>query len=191
MYSQIDQVEKRIKEISLELQTLKKNIDEIKKRQNDNAEVHVISYFTYTIMMPNQKREHVNIFGNFIIKNVGTVPINNPLIYLNFEPRQGFSLSGKIGDKEMIDRDYSPVPSMETWSYVSDEAKEKAEESGEYWLKPVENKEILPGETLSFTNFQIKLDQENIQKKFSGEGGLYSDELTSGLRSLNKINLSF
>ncbi|MFC7063876.1 hypothetical protein [Halobacillus seohaensis] len=190
MSRQLHEIEQKLVVLKDALIAAYKEMQEIKERSQESNRLDITSFFSYNVILPNEDRKDPIIIGSFVIKNNGTAVLTDPLICLRFQPIDAFSLTAKIGSEQIIDQDYSPVPA-ETWNYINEEeGKEIAEKTGEYWLEPLSTTFLEPGELLSFTNFQIKLNKEKIDRKFKLEGFVYGEELENGLAPLNKITLN-
>ncbi len=59
------------------------------------------AYFTYAVMMPEQKEEDATIIGDFVIENSGNTPLNDPIICLRLRPPDHAQLSGKFSFRQM------------------------------------------------------------------------------------------
>lgn len=183
-------IEKKVRIFEEELMIVKKALDEFKKTERSTGikGLNIISYFAYSLLLPKNEQEKGTIIGNFIIKNIGDVPIEKPSICLKIIPADYAVITAKIGQEIEYERKLNPLM-MESWSYINDEAKELVQDRGEYWLKPINTQKLDSGKSLSFTNFQLKFNhiQEPISIKVKGY--VYADQLTNGLEALNHISI--
>lgn len=192
MDKKIKKVEKRLNVLENDLQKTKQILNEIKlnKMPKSQDDIVISPYFTHSIKLPKSEEEHnIIILGSLILKNKGTQPLTTPYICLKFNTIETVSFSGRISEVDMVDQGYSPVP-MQTWNYINEDAQKLVDEKGEYWLAPLNVKELSGGESLSFTNFQIRLNRKKHEGLFKVEGFVYGKELEEGMPALNKINVS-
>lgn len=148
-------------------------VRERKKRQQ------VITYFTYALDLAHQAYEESLCFGSFHVKNVGDVPLNNPIICLKPSEDSPFSFSGRYVTKKAK----ATLKVNGGWERLDEDI-----HGGEWWFKPLGKTEVKPGETLSFSNFQLKWTAEETYKA-NLNGFFYSDQYKEGVPALNGINL--
>lgn len=189
----IKNIEENLKQIEEDLIKAKNQIETLKKKNYHSSEPSdqfIISYFSYTVKCPTDPdNQIVQIFGSFIIKNVGNVPLKSPYICIKFNDYSPISLAARISSKDRIDQEYSPVPTQ-TWNFINQELEKRVESDGEYWLSPLNVYEIPPQKNLSFANFHARLDCSQYDGTLKMEGYVYGEGIESGVPSLNKINVS-
>lgn len=160
-----------------------------KKKESITAEGVV--WFSYAIMLPDMDEDdnEVTAIGNFIIRNTGNTPLNNPKICIRLKPPQEVRLGGKIGSDThtalMIDG-----TNTEAWHYIYDDWKEKSIETGEHWLKPNHCQQLEPGANLIFAN-ELRFSTTKKEKYIIAEGFFYCDEIIKGIGALNNITINF
>ncbi len=142
-------------------------------------------------MLPeeNDEEEDITVVGNLNIKNIGTATLNNPIICLRMKPSENVRLGGKIGSAShtalMIDGTNS-----EAWVYIDDNWKEKAQESGEHWLKPNKSKELERDANLNFA-YELRISTNKVGTFVIVEGFFYCEEIKNGISALNSITVNF
>jgi hypothetical protein len=138
------------------------------------------SYFTYSTNFSHDNAMESLLIGSYHILNIGTVPITSPYICIKMSEGSPFAFSGKfIKDRTKLKRS---MPGG--WELLKE-----SESKDEYWMKPLEQEQIQPGESLSFSNFQLKWQKE--ENYIGGLNGFfYCDENKEGTPSLNQIHLS-
>lgn len=191
MKDHLKQLEKKLFILEQEVNKMEDILESVKNEKELQSPLfEVLTYFSYTILLPNSNRTNGLILGSFIIKNLSKQKINNPLICLKITPKHA-TLSGKIdetNDKNTQDYDRRLNPlTLETWEYIDKDMKKKAEEDGEYWIRPKNIKVIEPEKLISFSNFQIVLPNEENSLHYNMNGFFYSTEHPKGIKSLNKI----
>jgi hypothetical protein len=161
-----------------------------KLSQNKSVEAH----FSYSVILPDieQGEKDILVIGNYIIQNTGNVPLTNPIICIRINPVGFGRLSGKFGPKS-IDFDDKIVDEAmgKEWGYVHDDWKDKVRKGGEYWLKPLSKDRIEPGETLTFSTFNLSLNQPKDKNSIIVEGYSYFNEEPNGVPSLNQIVMNY
>ncbi|MBB5323364.1 hypothetical protein HNQ34_000441 [Anoxybacillus tepidamans] len=183
------QVEKKIRALEHDIQAIKQTLNEIKNAKEQEKDIHhvnVISYFTYSLLLPKTAERKGTVIGNFVIHNAGAVPLENPFICLKVAPKERAMLSAKLGEDVQYDRRLNPLV-MESWQYMNEDANKIVEDKGEFWLKPVHISQIEPKQKLSFSNFQLKFDIREEQTTYKVEGFFYCKQFTNGIRALNNI----
>jgi hypothetical protein len=183
------EVEKKVSALERDIQAVKQTLNEIKKAKEQGKDIHdvnVISYFTYSFLLPKGADQNGTVIGNFVIHNTGSVPLENPIICLKVMPKERAILSAKLGEDVQYDRRLNPLV-MEPWQYIDENADKIVEEKGEFWLKPVHISQIEPGQKLAFSNFQLKFDIKEEQTTYKVEGFFYCKQLPNGVRALNNI----
>lgn len=162
----------------------KEYMDEIKKRisqlKKQTRGVRVISFFTYSTHFFYDSSSESMILGSYHVRNLGDQPFIRPYICLKISPESPFHFSGKYVYKESIQK----MKMSGAWERLNE-----ATDKEEYWLRPAGKDSIEPGETLTFSNFQLKWTPE---QKYAGSmmGFTYGKEETSGIAALNNINVS-
>ncbi|MBU8906893.1 hypothetical protein [Desertibacillus haloalkaliphilus] len=192
---ELKQVEKKLRLQQQQYRALEKN-KSITPKPVLRESTEVTAYFTYSIVLPNIAEDEIDTFviGNFILKNTGTTPITTPLICLKVSPIKSAKLGGKIKmsatksatEEEMIDESIS-----EEWVYFQSDWQQKAEETGEHWLKPTITNKLEPNETLTFPNFELTLKKPEDASAILVEGFAYSEQLKEGVTALNRIIVNY
>jgi hypothetical protein len=183
------EVEKKVRVLERDIQAIKQTLNEIKKAKEQGKDIHhvnVISYFTYSLLLPKTAEQKGTVIGNFVIHNTGSAPLEKPIICLKLTPKERAVLSAKLGEDVQYDRRLNPLV-MEPWQYIDENADKMVEEKGEFWLKPVHISQIESGQKLSFSNFQLKFDVSQEQMTYKVEGFFYCKQFPSGVRALNNI----
>ncbi|WP_160157579.1 hypothetical protein [Geobacillus sp. TFV-3] len=184
----IPELEKKIQAIEKELRVVKQAVAEMKRlpQQVSSDEICVICYFTYSLLLPKTGGQKGIIAGNFVIRNMGSFPLEQPYICLRVSPKERMALSAKLGDGIQYDRRLNPLV-MESWQYMNEEAENIVEEKGEFWLKPIHVSRIESGQNLSFSNFQLQFSMNEAPTTYKVDGFFFCQQLPNGVRALNHI----
>lgn len=147
------------------------------------------AHFAYSLILPNFEEEdkETTIFGDFILKNNGTVPLHDIIVCIKITPIDAGNLSGKIATKSKQSESYLPNTPENNWQFLHDNWKEKIKENGEYWITYIDPEPIKPGETIYFSQFDIQIPIKESTKSTIVDGYVYSKEIPKGVFSLNKI----
>ena len=139
-----------------------------------------ISYFTYSLSITHGSDDDNLCLGSFHIQNLSPNPINNPYLCIKISEGAPFSFSGRF----VYDESKMPRRAQGGWKRLNEKDNKE-----EYWLKPLEQSIIPPGQTLTFNNFQVKWTAKD---DYAGSitGFVYSEENKDGLAALNSINLN-
>ncbi|OEH91594.1 hypothetical protein [Bacillus solimangrovi] len=183
VHSLLEQAEQKLKKLKIIASTEDLN----NPIQN---ELSFESMFQYSVILPSSDEHLHNTFviGNFQIHNTGAETMNNPLICLEISPSQHSSISGKISYGKGNSDEDSLYGSNEEWKYLEYDWRKKGSKRGEHWLKPLHADNIAPGETLTFSNFQLKFS-EKAEGELSLAGFVYCKEDSKGRASKNRIVL--
>ncbi|ANB60997.1 hypothetical protein [Anoxybacteroides amylolyticum] len=185
MSHSFEDIEKKIRTLEQELQAVNNLLSEMKKGGNVPS-LQALAYFTYSFVLPINGRKKGTIVGNFIIRNIGSSSLENPVICLKIVPKECAVLTAKLGEHVAYDRRLNPLV-METWEYIDENAERTVEEKGEFWLKPAQIPHIEEGGQLAFSNFQIKLSFSDEPRTYKIYGFFYCKQLPQGIKSLNDI----
>ncbi|WP_280769241.1 hypothetical protein [Salipaludibacillus daqingensis] len=167
------------------------NFDTVDPDNKTEPLISASAYFNYSVFFP-EKEEALNetlIVGHFHIVNSGQVELNNPFIALKVTPVKAATISGKIAVTE--NSETVIYTSDEEWQHMHHDWKNILREKGEYWLKPSHCRVIKPGETLNFTNFDLRLNNIDSEGQIKVEGVCFSTEMTNGIPSMNQITFYY
>lgn len=203
--SEISRLNLLIEEYEKQLQVSKENVERmseqlqlVESEKNDALNKSVIkpvAFFNYSVILsdPSSDDEAI-VFGNFIIRNIGNVPLSYPVICLKITPS---TVARKLGGKiryNSITTETNEIQILEDaaseqWIFIDDDWKENVINKGEYWLKPTHKSIIPPNEEIHFSNFEFVIDlKKNRSIKISGFA--YFEQLTEGIAALNTIQLT-
>ncbi|MBA2877628.1 hypothetical protein [Anoxybacillus ayderensis] len=172
---QLDEYEQTIEQLKQQLLFYEVALEEEKRRKKEIKQdvVRAYAYFTYAVMMPEQKEEEATIIGDFVIENSGNTPLNDPIICLRLRPPDHAQLSGKFSFRQMQEEG--------GWTFAVEDWRKKMKE-GEYWLKPIDETTLLPNEQLRFPSFELRIVQTVVVEAF-----VYFRQLKQGVSSSNYI----
>ncbi|MCH1626252.1 hypothetical protein [Fredinandcohnia quinoae] len=151
------------------------------------------SLFNYSFIntqIEDDEESFISILGDFIIENLGTVPLHSPIICIRIVPINAGHLSGKIAINQSISGSQFEDSLQEEWQFVHENWKEKVKGKGEYWIKPVKQVTLNPSERIIFSNFELNLKRIVEQGSIIAEGFAYCSEIPNGIPALNKIILN-
>lgn len=139
-----------------------------------------ISYFTYALQLSHDASQESYCLGSFHIYNTGTVPLTAPRIRFTLSEGSLFSFHGKF------------VSNATTLSSKLANGWQRVNESSDkllFDLQPIGNEVIGPGETLSFTNFQLIWSPS---KTYAGgmTAIFFSEQFPDGTPALNSIDIN-
>lgn len=146
--------------------------------KNSN-QIKIISYFTHSVNISHQLDRESLCLGSYHIYNAGNQPITNPYICIKIPKETPFTFSGKYVYEEFKQN----IVGAAGWLRTNERTNKE-----EFWLKPLDATTIEPGETLSFTNFQIIWGHKT-SYACSIKGYTYFDEQEEGVSVINPINL--
>lgn len=202
---QVNRYEKKIAQLEDQLMKLEVALEEEKNQTStlikeaakelNESQKHLVpsfqAYFSHSIILPSEDETDVSIIGDFTIVNIGSVPLHNLILLLRLSPKDAGKLSGKIMMNTKKEIDAFRDSSFLQWKFVHDNWMEKVNEHGEYWLKPFQFTKLTPGETISFPNFELRVQRTNNSPHFILNGFIYCNEIKEGKKSLNQIIINF
>jgi hypothetical protein len=185
---------------TLERKTEKKKVEKQRERQSITEEVKEVTkkvikscdmYFDYSISK-NQHTNHYTIVSDIWFKNIGNINLKNPTVCIRTNPPGNVEIGGQILPPTMSEL-FSVQGSQgaQGWQYIGEDWLEKAYETGEYWVKPLQEITIKPGEEMAME--QVKFTLEPLEEKgdITIVGFVYFQEQKLQFSSLNKIIFSF
>ncbi|KGA97310.1 hypothetical protein AJ85_16665 [Alkalihalobacillus alcalophilus ATCC 27647 = CGMCC 1.3604] len=147
------------------------------------------SYFAYSMMIP--KEDHtVTIKGHFIMKNLGTTPLHEPIICFVFNQPKLSNLAGKISHPKQRDLNMYLMDDQnleQSWSFTENQSRKEAKKTGQYWLRPNNIQKLEPNETLSFSDFEIEIPKGVDNPSFVVDAYIYGREISEGKSADNQI----
>ncbi|MDR0136506.1 hypothetical protein RFW18_02015 [Metabacillus idriensis] len=196
---EVFQLEKKVLKLEVALEEEKRRTADIRKKmlmQEEQAKPAVIepvfqvhSYFQASIFLPQSEDDNLSVFGDYIIKNTGNQPLQQPIICIQISPLQFGSLSGKIIMQRKMDdtKIYEDAPSNH-WKHVHENWRERIRSENQYWLQPITETQINPNEDLIFSGFEISFPIPD-KRPISVKGFVYAKELPKGVSSLNHLSI--
>lgn len=178
MQTRASDVEMKLTELHKTTQFYLNELKEAVSRQISHHEC--ISYFTYALHLSHEQTEESFCLGSFHMLNLGNQPITNPFIDITISEEALFSFHGKFTNNRN-----TLSPSLTNgWERVNDRSNRH-----KFRLKPIGITNIPPGETISFSNFQLSWHPQ-ISYSGSMTGTFFSDQHPKGKAALNSININ-
>ncbi|SER76363.1 hypothetical protein SAMN04487944_109168 [Gracilibacillus ureilyticus] len=143
------------------------------------SSLQIVPYFTYSLQVSHHSHKENYILGTFHVQNVGHQAVNNPMICIKLTPPELFEFSGKY----VYPDTKQPMQLANAWERMNEAANKE-----EFWLRP-KKESIAPGETISFSNFQVKWLSDTTYNG-SIQGFVYTDEMKEGLHAVNQIQIN-
>lgn len=140
----------------------------------------IYSYFTYAITISHTVEQDSYLLGSMHVQNISNHVITNPLICLKISATSPFDFSGKY----IYPNTTQKMQVTGAWERINE-----ATNKEEYWLRPTHKQVIEPGETITFSNFQLKWKVDQ-QYNYHLYGYVYSDEYKDGVPTKNQINVN-
>jgi len=182
---QIAQLEQQLLSYEVALEEAERQIQQLKKwkvpEEKKQTVMNVQAFFAYSVVLPETSEEETLVISDFVVQNIGTEPLQNTIVCLRIRPNTAAELSGKIATystKEVDDAE---------WIFAYENWRERIKTDGEYWMKPFQQKPLLPNEQLRLANLQIRI--KNAPSTVI-DGFVYGNELPNGVASLNRIVLN-
>ncbi|MEN2768095.1 hypothetical protein [Ornithinibacillus xuwenensis] len=162
-------------------------VDEIKellKNQNRKLNIpSILGYFTYSLSTTNDEREENIIWGDFQIKNLTEEPIEDLYLCIKIDATDDYKFTGKYQtNKGKKDK----TTSTSAWEQFHNQDEDNEHE---HWFQLSNQKQLLPQETISFSDFQIKWKNKGFYT-CSVQGYAYTAFEKEGIAALNTINVS-
>ncbi|WP_028778794.1 hypothetical protein [Shimazuella kribbensis] len=149
--------------------------------------------FDYQVVFPTSKDDDYLVLGNMYLKNSGMGVLTNPHICIQVSPSDRIQLKGQIIPPKMTDtvgiQSFSGDSAV-GWRYVDENWREKVKEKGEYWICSIQPIHIMPGETITFPNFQFSIPNDS-SRDIKIQGSVHYKDFNLEFPSSNRILLSF
>jgi hypothetical protein len=151
-------------------------------------------FLDYTVLLPksDEKNEDVLINGSLVIKNNDSIPISNPVICVKTPTQAGVSLQGPFIPPKLV-----PGLAMKSsagdkgWMYVYDDWREKSKTKGEYWVKPIQDLVIQPGDTFKLNGLNLLLKKTKEKNAIIVQSFVYLNNGKHQFISNNSISVSY
>jgi len=155
-----------------------------------NAEI----FFNYTLIPPRFSDNHSEFLINatLFIKNTGTVELINPIICIKVPQQQNIQLQGQILPPKMVQSlAILGTGGKKGWKYVYDDWREKIKLNGEYWITPIQELHIPPGESATLSDFKFVINEAKENSSCIIQAFVYFNESKYKYSSNNFISISF
>ncbi|PLR80743.1 hypothetical protein CVD25_08405 [Bacillus canaveralius] len=177
----VNELESKINLMKGESEAFKAKVRELLSVKRSSAK-RLLPFFSYSIILDNNANGKHTIYGNFNIINHSPSPLYNPKFVLKIKSDHAFDFSGKY----IMPTQHIKIENLQ-WKLVENK---NENEAMEYWFTPTGAEQIDPDQTLSFSNFQIRFQNE-ASGYINVEGHVYVRDINEGMPSLNSINISF
>lgn len=175
-------------------QTLENPVGFSLQKRKFEQEAKAEIFFNYTLIPPRFSDKHNEFLINatLFMKNTGNVELINPIICIKVPQQQNIQLQGQILPPKM-------VPSLaimgadgkKGWKYVYDDWREKIKSNGEYWISPIQEFHIPPGESASLSEFKFVINEAKENSSCVIQAFVYFNERKHKYSSNNFISISF
>ncbi|WP_031405015.1 hypothetical protein [Geobacillus vulcani] len=154
----------------------------------------VSALFHYSVVVPTHlDEEELTVIGDFIIRNHGTAPLHHLIVCLRLSPPKTAVLSGKIvlPNSGRAEQEALISNSAESWTFTQENWRERVRQNGEYWLTPLYDAPLEPGEERRFSQFEITVRPSGNIRSLTVDGFVYCAELPKGVPAANHIALQW
>lgn len=147
------------------------------------------AYFDYHLLL-GEAMKSAQVFGSLTIKNNGTRTLKNPFVCFRVTPAGSVNITGQI-----LPPSTAQVQGVQTangtrgWMFMSDNWLEESFESGEFWVSPIQEVVLTPGETVTISSLQMKVNPSQGDKGIKVEAFVYFNEEKLEIAAHNKISL--
>lgn len=167
-------------------------LEEISSFSSDNIPEPISSaeaFFDYHLLL-NEAANDVKIFGSLSISNTGSLPLKNPFVCFRVTPAGSINLTGQILPPNTAKvQGIQTVDGTKGWMFMSDNWLEVAYEKGEYWVSPIHEMLLAPGEFVKMSNLQMKINHAERDKNIKVEAFIFFREDELEITANNKISL--
>ncbi|GKV56152.1 hypothetical protein NCCP2222_20990 [Sporosarcina sp. NCCP-2222] len=171
-------IEGKLKELQRETQFYLNELKEAVAKQR--TRVDYFSFFTYALHVSHTTKEESFCLGSYHIHNSGVSPLVNPIVQLTLSADAPFTLHGKFSKPNTT----LPTRLANAWERLDD-----VSDPSIFRLKPIGQTIIQPGETVSFSNFQLTwLPSSSYAGSVTGIS--FTDRQPNGIPALNSININ-
>lgn len=161
---------------------------------NEINEAKAEIFLNYTLLMPRAE-EQINEFminGAIYMKNTGNKELKNPVICIKVPVEQGISLQGQIIPPRLVSGlALKSSGGDKGWKYVYEDWRDRVKTKGEYWITPIQDLQIPPGETQVFNGLKFAVKEPKINSSIIVQAFVYFSGGEYSFSSNNSISLSF
>ncbi|UII57490.1 hypothetical protein LS684_08665 [Cytobacillus spongiae] len=150
-------------------------------------------FLDYRMIPPKKNKEDSEymIFANLIVKNVGNVRLEKPVICLQVDPIKVVQIQGQAIPEKMVQVLATTSNGSEKgWKYVYSDWLKRVKEKGEYWVTPIEEVTISPNESVSYS-FKMFFPEPPPTTEIVVSGFAYFNEGKEQYSGNNHIHLDF
>ncbi len=166
-----------------------KEKETLSERETDLLDAEV--FFDYTVIRSDRTQQPYIIVGHLYIKNTGRDPLLNPIVCLRATPAESVRLSGQIVPEHLVETmGIQSTDGVKGWRLLEPESRSSKQQSGEYWIAPIQPVRIPSRSTHAFQNFQISVQASNTSQLVVIEGFVFFREQQKQVAANNRIALS-
>lgn len=147
------------------------------------------AYFDYHLLV-GEAMKSAQVFGILTIKNNGSTSLKNPYVCFRVTPAGSVNITGQILPPSTAKvQGVQTVDGTKGWMFMSDNWVEEAFEKGEYWVSPIQEVVLAPGEIITMSNLQMKVTRSQSDKQIKVEAFVFFTEDHLEIAAHNKISL--
>ncbi|MEH6986474.1 hypothetical protein [Cytobacillus firmus] len=149
------------------------------------------AYFDYHIISKQSNPKNPKIYCSLFIRNTGNSVLVNPVICFRISPKGSISITGQIVPPKAANTlGIQGSEGSKGWQFMHDNWIEQSEESGEVWIKPIQELSLSPGESTGLTNLQLTV-KDNSDSQTKVTAFVYFSDGSLQIEADNKISIMY
>ena len=156
------------------------------------SEPKVESFFDYSVLIPRLDEDELIIKAAFIIKNTGQEKVSRPIICFKIPLESDVLLQGQFLPPNLVSTlSTKGMDGDKGWKYVYSNWRDRINSKGEYWIEPIQQLEIEPGEKITVNGLSIYVKGAKKSKPLLVQAFVYFQDGKYRFGSNNSISISY
>lgn len=156
------------------------------------SEPKIESFFDYSVLLPRLDEDEIIIKAAFIIKNTGEEKVSRPIICFKIPLESDVLLQGQFLPPNLVSSlSTKGMDGDKGWKYVYSNWRDKIKSNGEYWIEPIQQLEIEPGDKITINGLSIYVKGAKKSKPLLLQAFVYLQDGKHRFSSNNSIAISY
>ncbi|MBT2720742.1 MULTISPECIES: hypothetical protein [unclassified Bacillus (in: firmicutes)] len=181
------QIEDLVQKISTPIPSLPPFVNDNSPKQNGVKKSNSIAYFDYSIIFYGNKTSLLK--GTFCIENRSSQPLEDPYVCFRFTPKGTANITGKNLVHKKMPSTLENLTDTQ-WQFVKNHGSKSSKEKGEVWFYPINQKKVMPEESLSIKDFRILLNKD-LHDWITIEGFVFFNKKQIKIKAENRVVVQF
>jgi hypothetical protein len=155
-------------------------------------EPKIEAFFDYSVLIPRLDEDELIIKGALIIKNTGEEKVSRPIICFKIPLESDVILQGQFLPPNLVSGlSTKGMEGDKGWKYIYSNWRDRIKSNGEYWIEPIQQLEIEPGEKITINGLSIYVKGTKKAKSILVQAFVYFQDGKYRFSSNNSIAISY